>query len=288
MKCFGHLSKATIFPLLFLLVTSCGKGKTADIPTITPPPAASDADLTILPKDAGGVQTPVYLTNTIPYGYYVYTPSGYTNNQASYPLLVFLHGSGEVGNSMTTPNTIKRVLAHGPPELISKKNWSPKYPMLVVSPQCSSTFDPDSLNEFIKYIIKTYRVNTHRIYLTGLSLGGGGVFDYMTHYANNSSYVAAAVPMSAAFEKRTNLSYLVNVPIWTFVGQDDTVFPKLKYTIDLINQLKTTLKAKITVFPGIGHDCWDLAYAGTGKGSESKSYDAFNTNIYDWLFQYAK
>ena len=290
MKYFKILRKTTLMPLVFLLIiSSCGKDKAQQQPQpVPPPPPVSDADLKALPKDLGGVQTAVFLNNNIQYGYYVYTPSGYTNNQASYPLLVFLHGVGEEGNSMIDPNYLKRILTYGPPELIYKKNWSPKYPMIVVSPQSIKGFTPDSLHKFLQYIISTYRINTHRIYMTGLSLGGAGTFSYICNFPNNGSYVAAAIPMSAPYEKHTNINNLVKTPIWTFIGGNDVGFSKLTVTIDLINQLSPTYKAKITVFPGVGHNCWDLAYSGSGMGSESKSYDTFNTNIYDWLFQYAK
>ncbi len=290
MKYFKILGKTTLMPFVFLLIiSSCGKDKAQQQPQPVPnPPPVSDADLIALPKDLGGVQTPVFLTKNIKYGYYVYTPSGYTGNQANYPLLVYLHGSGDVGNSLTNPTDLKRILNYGPPQLIYNKKWSPKYPMIVVSPQSSVGFIPDSLNEFIKYVIKTYRINTHRIYLTGLSLGGGGTFSYITNYPNNGSYVAAAIPMSAPYEKHTNISNLVKIPIWTFIGGDDVNVLKLVTTIDLINQLSPTYKAKITVFPGVGHNCWDLAYSGSGMGRESKSYDAFNMSIYDWMFQYSK
>lgn len=289
MKYLENFKSFVLMSIAFLfIVSSCGKPKTPSVPPSPPTPPASVADLTSLPQDLGGLHTPVYLTSSIRYGYYVYTPSGYTNNQANYPLLVYLHGSGDVGNSLVNPADLNRILNYGPPQLIFKKKWSPKYPMIVVSPQSSGVFVADSLNEFIKYIIKTYRINTHRIYLTGLSLGGSGTFNYLTSYPNNGSYVAAAIPMSAAYEKHINISNLVKIPIWTFIGEDDVNASKLVTTIDLINQLNPTYKAKITIFPGVGHNCWDLAYSGSGMGKESKSYDAFNMSIYDWMFQYSK
>lgn len=287
MKQLKNLSKVTIFPLFFLFISSCGK-KSTDNPTTTPPPSGSDADLKSLPKDLGGVQTAVYLNSNIDFGYFIYTPSGYSSNQAYYPLLVFLHGVGEKGNSMLDHNVLSRLLIHGPPELISQKKWAPKYPMIVVSPQCVSYFDTAAMRNFMNYIIKTYRVNIHRIYFTGLSLGANGVFQYMTQYGDQS-YVAAAFPMSAAYENHPNIANLSNIPIWTFCGENDySIFPKLVMTIDDLNKFNPPVKAKITGFPGIGHDCWDLVYSGSGMGTEDKNYAPFNMSIYDWMFQYSK
>ncbi len=288
MKYFKNLGKGVCIPILFLfIVSSCGKDKT-NSPTPSSP-ATSDADLKALPKDLGGIQMPVLLNNTdnTSYGYYVYTPSGYQSNNTSYPLLIFLHGGGEVGNSLTTPGEINRVLAHGPPQMISQHRWAPTYPMIVVSPQTTTLgFKPAELNTFINYIISKYRINIHRVYLTGLSMGGGSAFHYIAAYPNG--YIAAAVPMSAALDKQVDHSPLKNFPLWSFCGGNDTPLPQLIATTNEILSFIPSIKPRLTVFPGVGHDCWDLVYSGSGMGSESKSYDTFNMSIYDWMFQYAK
>ena len=293
MNDFKNLGKTVLAPLFFLfIILSCTKDKTPSqqpsIPSL--PGSASDVDLKALPKDVGGVQTPVYLSNGVVYGHYIYTPSGYNSNQAYYPLLVYLHGSGDSGNSRINQGALKRVLNYGPPELINKKLWSPTYPMIVVSPQeVFKTFAPDSIHEFIKYIVSTYRINTHRIYLTGLSMGGISAYYYLSKYAK-TGFVAASVPMSVRFDinHQPDTSNLVNFPIWTFCGGADAQVQQSINIVNAINQLHPTLKAKLTIFPGVGHNCWDLAYSGSGIGKESKSYDAFNMDIYDWMFQYAR
>lgn len=277
--------------VLFLLfsLSCCNKPQSQNSSNSVPPPV-SNADLTILPKDVGGTHKPVYLTSNIPFGYYIYTPSGYDNNQASYPLLVCLHGGGERGNSMTNPDELKRVLYHGPPLLITQKTWAPRYPMIVASPQCSQYFDPALLNDFIKDLISRYRINTHRIYLTGLSMGGGGTFNYLATYSTKG-YVAAAVPMSGSFEgnvSATTYSNISKLPVWAFCGEADGALADLLTTINSINQYKPSLKPKLTVYPGLGHDVWEITYTGSGMGKESKSYDAFNMSIYDWMFGYSK
>lgn len=287
MKQLKNLSKVTIFPLLFLFISSCGKKSTTDNPTTTPPLNSSDADLKSLPKDQGGVQTAVYLNSKIDYGYFVYTPSGYNTTQDNYPLLIFLHGLGEVGNSMTNPGELNKLLVHGPPELISKNEWTPSYPMIVVSPQTTvNVFDPAKVNSFITYIVNHYHINKHRIYLTGLSLGGNGTYNYVYNYPDG--YVAAAVPMSAAYDKQLDYSKFKSTPLWTFCGGTDSPLRALKLTTDLINQHGNLVKAKLTVYPGVGHNCWDITYTGSGMGKEDKNYDPFRMSIYDWMFQYSK
>ncbi len=291
MKCFKNVKKAAVLLsviVILLSISSCKKNIIPQ-PITARPTAVSDADLKALPKDLGGIHTPVVLNNTdnTSYGYYVYTPSGYQSNSATYPLLIFLHGGGEIGNSMTAPGDLNKVLAHGPPQMINQHTWNPTYPMIVVSPQSSILgFKSTDLNNFIKKIISKYRINIHRVYLTGLSMGGGSTFHYLAAYPDG--YIAAAVPMSAAVDKQADYSILKNIPLWSFIGGDDGPLAQLIAATNGISNFKPTIKPKLTVFPGVGHNCWALVYSGSGMGTESKSYDAFNMNIYDWMFQYAK
>ncbi|MDZ7605708.1 MAG: hypothetical protein U5K79_09000 [Cyclobacteriaceae bacterium] len=153
-------------------------------------------DLSNLPEDTGGTHKANMLGSTdAPYGYYVYTPSSYGTENPEYPLMIFLHGSGEKGNSSTDPNKLLLVLRNGPPMMINKNSWKPSKPMIVVSPQChDGGWNAQKIHEFIGYCIKTYKVNPSRIYITGLSMGASGTFNYIGTYGN-SSYAAACVPI---------------------------------------------------------------------------------------------
>ena len=135
-----------------------------------------------LPIDSIGEHTPKILGSTeAPYGYYVYKPSYYDAiDEVVFPVLIFLHGSGEKGNSMDNAENLKMVLRNGPPKLIENKTWLPPFPMLVFSPQCHDNgWNADKLKEFTDYIIANYKVNVERIYLTGLSMGGYGSWAYI-------------------------------------------------------------------------------------------------------------
>ncbi|MDQ6764136.1 MAG: hypothetical protein M3015_16125 [Bacteroidota bacterium] len=295
------LKKTAWIPVIFLLVSSsCNKNKTFSQPDqsnqSSPPAQVSDADLKALPKDLGGTHTPVVLNatdNTI-YGYYLYKPYGYDASTSYYPLLISLTGGGVEGNSMTNPSDLNKILGGGIQSMIKNNAWAPKpaaprYPMLVITPQITSpmqSYSPDNLHAFIKSVISKYRVNIHRIYMTGLSTGGSDAFKYVQYYPNG--YVAAIVP-TAGVGPSTNFPAYKNFPIWAFVGQNDTKkYISLLPHIDSINKYSTTIKAKITVYPGVGHNCWDMTYNGSGMGSEDPNFDPFNMSVYDWMFQYAK
>jgi len=266
-----------LLPLLvsvLLLLTSCKKEDMTNY-----------NNLSNLPTDKGGMHVANILgANAAPYGYYIYTPS---ESGPDYPLLVFLHGAGEKGNSSTNPETLKIVLRNGPPKMIENKTWQPTYPMIVVSPQCHEAgWNAAKIHQLIKFLIKTYHVNTKRIYVTGLSMGGYGTFSYLTT-TGDSCYAAAAVPICGG-GTTSQVEKMKHIPLWAFHGDDDKTVYMVNSTsmIDAINAKSPPVKAKLTIYPGVGHDSWSRTYDGTGMGTERADYDPFNMQIYDWMFQY--
>ncbi len=258
--------------------------------TTATPSAASVLDA--LPKDTGGKHTAVKLgSNASPYGYYIYTPSAYTATGPKFPLLIFLHGSGEIGNSSTDVKVLDKILVNGPPKLIKAGQWHPKYPMVVASAQChESWWDRDKLKKFTEFIMATYRVDTVRIYMTGLSMGGYGTWDQLTKFGGKA-HITAAVPISGGgamnpiWTKRAS-----QFPIWAFHGEaDHTVLPDYdKQMWSGINALNPNVRMKLTMYAGVGHDAWTRTYSGSGINTGEAGYDQFNMDIYSWMFQYAK
>ena len=272
--------KNALYVLLVLTTTiliSCKKDDMND-----------DTNLENLPIDTGGLHNAYPLGQTSAYyGFYAYTPSAYLKSSAKYPLLVFLHGAGEQGNSKTDAKILDIVLRNGPPKLIEGKKWKPKYPMIVVSPQChDGGWNAIKVHQFIKYLIDNYQVNTERIYITGLSMGGFGTYSYLTTIGD-SCYVAAAVPICGG-GSTYNVKAMKHIPVWAFHGDADLTV-NVAGSINMINAINAVnppVKAKLTIYPGVGHDSWSKTYDGSGMGSERSDYDAFNMSIYDWMFQY--
>ena len=248
-------------------------------------------NLSNLPLDTGGIHSSHILTEgNAPYGYYAYQPAGYDDdNDSMYPLLIFLHGSEENGNSLKHPEYLERILVNGPPKMIENGNWSPQYPMLVISPQCHDDgWQADKMKRFVEFIIEKYKVNERRIYITGLSMGAFGCFSYVGKFGDES-HVAALVPICGGgnTEQAENFK---NIPVWAFHGESDaTVAPsKSKNMIEAINSINPTEKAKITLYPDVAHDSWTYTYEGTGMGKENAAYDAFNSDIYTWMLTHEK
>ncbi|RAV97936.1 carboxylesterase family protein [Pseudochryseolinea flava] len=278
-------------------LAGCGGSDSDADPT---PSGGTDTELSALPKDTGGQHVAQVLGSTqASLGFYVYLPSGYTGGSASYPLLVFLHGKSERGDGTSTKAVLDKVLANGPPKLIKGGTWNPKYPMIVVSPQFHGTTgsannwgggDPSHLKNFIKFMVDNYRVNPKRIYLTGMSHGGNGVYDYLSLEDDATGYIAAAAPV-AAYGAKKGFNKANDTPIWSFVGdQDESNFEStLNYVNEYNAQLpKPAVKARLSVFKDAGHDVWTRTYSGSGIGTASSEYDAFDKSVYDWMFQYKR
>src|SRR5690606_13064970 len=107
-----------------------------------------------------------------------------------FPLMIFLHGLGEIGSNLD------QLLNYGPPKLIRWGDWPASRPFVVISPQTPSSFggswNPDLVNEVIDQVVARYRIDESRIYVTGTSLGGNGTWNYATKYPDRA---AAIVPI---------------------------------------------------------------------------------------------
>ncbi len=160
-----------------------------------------------------GVQRPVYLDNTdAPYGFYEYLPVGYDTDQSKkFPLILFLHGAGEKGNGNSQ---LKTVIMHGPSKLIGKGR---PFNAIVVSPQSPTWWNNNTLDTYLKWLEANYRIDSYRIYVTGLSMGGGGTWNLAKAYPER---FAAIVPICGAASV-SSPEKLINLPIWAFHNRGD-------------------------------------------------------------------
>jgi dienelactone hydrolase len=256
--------------------TSTNPGDT----TTTPPVTDDKGILKAMPRG----------TDAAPYGYYVYTPEAYATDTLKYALLIYLHGSDETGDSQGSPAELDKVLGAGPPKMIDTKHWAPSHSMVVIAPQChEGWWDREHVRTFIRFVSTTYRVDTTRIYLTGISMGGNATIDQLNSYDDNQ--IAAAVPMgSGGVMNDLFTQRMAAVPLWFFHGEEDQrVLPEYVMTVvPAINALSPDVRAKLTLYPGVGHECGEMTYTGSGMGKEDPSFTAFSMDIYTWMYQYTK
>jgi predicted peptidase len=168
------------------------------------------------------------------------------------PLIVFLHGSGERGNNL------ELVKAHSP---FTYKNLI-KENVAILAPQCpaNSWWDTETLYQLIREIQAKYKIDTSRIYLTGLSMGGWGTWKLAMEHPE---MFAAIAPVCAPSDRvmEANAEQFKNIPIRIFHGgNDDIVSP-----INSINMYQAVKKvnptASLTIFPDDNHNSWDSTYS---------------------------
>ncbi len=211
--------------------------------------------------DAAGVQKPARLEVTVPVemDYLLYLPKDYEKKD-SWPLLLFLHGAGERGNNL---DLVKK---HGPPKMIANGH---EFPFIVVSPQCpkDSRWVPTPLIALISDLESRYRVDSDRIYVTGLSMGGFGTWS-LASYAPDR--FAAIAPICGGGE-RWAAKQIAQLPIWTFHGTADKAVPVERSEVMIEALKRAGGKPKLTLYPDVGHDSWTQTYN--------------NPELYEWLLE---
>jgi len=182
------------------------------------------------------------------------------NQKDKFPLMVFLHGSGERGTDL---------------ELV--KNHSPftfqhliTSPIAILAPQCPENvwWDTEALYQLVVEISKKYNVDKSRIYLTGLSMGGWGTWKLAEEHPE---MFAAVAPVCAPIDRMMlfNAEKLKDTPVKIYHGAlDDVVSPT--QSIDIYQKLKETNKTvELIIFPNDNHNSWDSTYS--------------NPQFYEWL-----
>lgn len=184
--------------------------------------------------------------------YYLYFPENYTTKpEEQFPILLFLHGGGESGD------TLGALKKNGPPKLITQGK---QFPFLILAPQNphkKKWWNTGAVNQLLDSIVSNNRVDKKRIYLTGLSRGGGAAWEMAVQYPEKFAALAvvcgmAPVPYASWIDK--------NMPIWVFHGEEDKSIP-ISESENMVNRLKIMgHDVKFTRYPGVGHDSWVKAY----------------------------
>ncbi len=188
-----------------------------------------------------------------------------------YPLIIFLHGSGERGNDNEAQLKWGVINFADDEEMIM-------HPAFVIAPQCpanlswasftdnknveemrlqpSSSKPMELLMGLIHKLMKNPAIDTNRIYITGLSMGGFGTYDAIER---NPNLFAAAVPDCGGGDL-LKAPLIAHVPIWIFHGAEDAAVNPA-FSIKMADALiKAGAHPGITMYPETGHFSWLAAY----------------------------
>ena len=210
--------------------------------------------------------------------YRLLQPKNYDKTK-KYPLVLFLHGAGERGDDN------KAQLVHGMTDFASDDVMD-KHPAFVIAPQCpegkrwvevdwgsDSHSMPDIPSEplslcldLIESAQQEFSIDPDRVYVTGLSMGGYGVWDALQR---RPVTFAAAIPICGGGDPALVKSFN-HVPIWCFHGADDTAVKPAR-SRQMIDALQASGgEPKYTEYEKVGHNSWAQTYA--------------NREVLDWLF----
>lgn len=194
-----------------------------------------------------------------------------------------MHGAGERGNNNEIQLTHIDVV-------FGSEDFRRDFPCFILLPQCAennrwvevdwdlpSHTIPQSMSVPLKLTmtvllrtIHKYNIDTNRIYVTGLSMGGYGTWDIIARFPE---IFAAAVPICGGGDENT-AEIIYDIPIWAFHGAKDRLVP-VSRTQNMINAIKAQGGTpKYTEFPDLGHLSWNAAYATEG--------------LWEWLFSQKK
>ncbi|HUQ65360.1 MAG TPA: dienelactone hydrolase family protein [Flavitalea sp.] len=234
----------------------------------------------------------VFRTGKDSLNYRIMYPSGYNVNK-KYPVILFLHGAGERGADN------EKQLVHGA-KLFADSANRVKYPAFVIFPQCPENDfwakiereqapGTDTLGGFkfisegtigkslglvvklIDSFAKTPQVNTTKIYLGGLSMGGMGTFELLWR---KPRFFAAGFPICGGGDPSKVESYARNFPVWVFHGGSDPVVAVSNSRL-MVNVLSAAgANVKYSEYAGVGHDSWTNAFA--------------EPELLEWLFKQQK
>lgn len=245
--------------------------------------------LNSIAQDLNNYEKGTFIKGKDSINYRILLPENFDDTK-KYPVLFFLHGSGERGND----NQLQ--LTHGAKLFLKPENRK-QFPAIVVFPQCSTESYWSNVNivtgttgkrEFLfqekgkptksmnallalvdSFLEKKY-VDKQRVYVGGMSMGGMGTYEILRRKPRT---FAAAFTICGG-DHVANVQKYRKIPLWIFHGEKDDVVP-VTFSTTIADQLKVLGKpAKLTLYPNANHNSWDAAFAEPG--------------LLPWLFSHQK
>lgn len=287
------------------IVTSLAAGTYVFELQITHTDASTDKDTVIV-----STQTQTAVSNPSPEiistigGYYESLPVNYNEDTTKrFPLLMFLHANAEMGNGTTE---LPELLVSGPPKLLNEGKFpatvilgGQQFSFIVVSPQLkNSSSVVSAAKAMIDYAVNKYRVDTNRIYITGIGLGGLASWRFAGYSLEYADRLAACLLVRPNIDTLTgsssNPTPIIaynsvggsDLPFWVTHASGDNVAAPWKATalVDSVNSRNPDPLAKLTMFSTASGivDAWTKTYDPASK------FWSDSINVYQWMLSYQR
>lgn len=194
-------------------------------------------------------------------GYQLFVPDSYSDAaKGPFPLILFLHGIRKRGSDL-------RLLDDYGLLDIAVRDGS--FPYIVVAPQCpADTAWPEhrsTIEALLREVMDEERVDPGRVYATGFSMGGHGVWDLAVH---TNGLFAAFVPLAGWYEPAA-APRLQAVPVWAFHGDEDDTVP-VQRAEELVQAIRASGGSlRFTKYSGLKHQIMEATYT--------------DPDLYEWL-----
>jgi len=269
--------------VMLIFLSSCKKDLVATPEdSIQAETVSSDATANDVVETAAPVWTSVkYNVNSNVAGFWQGVPARYNLTTKKYPLILFIHGIGELGTTLTRMNCC------GLPRHLYNKTFPANFNIgganhsfIVIAPQFKVRPTAAQMQSVIDYAKRRWRIDETRVYVTGLSMGGGSTWDYSAVYGQNA---AAIVPVCGGTKPTTTMASQIaskNLPIWGLYSSADAVVP-VQWGRDFFSWIDSrnsayASKTKLTIWTDVSHNStWGRAFNPTTK------VDGYS--IYQWM-----
>lgn len=197
------------------------------------------------------------------YDFWVYTPTDYYYSLETTPVVMFLHGASLCSKDMN------RSRRYGPLDAIVRGR---QIDALVIVPQNpGGAWNPDKLNDILEWTKKNYAIDSTRVYVLGMSLGGYGTMDFAAAYPDK---IAAAMALCGGCSAKDK-SGLGRLPLWIIHGTGDRAVP-VKQSQTVVKQLQDTNNDKRLRFDWL---------RGASHGALARIL--YMRKTYEWLFSHS-
>lgn len=251
--------------LIIILITTFSCNKSNDISESNNAiPSSNNVD----PREKNKIKFSQYSS---PLDQRVHKFATYVPNQSldPKPLIIFLHGAGDVNREFTYMGPLKEIA-----------EYNRKFDFIIASIHNDyNGWRPDVVHEFLGLIKRSYKVDNSRIYITGMSMGAFGTFNYAITYPED---MTAIVPLAGGVSApyMPNVCNLKDIPTWAFHSIDDTRVPyqRSKSAIDAIANCNGSIVPILTTYDNnYDHSISEITYHG------NEGHD-----IYSWMLQQVK
>ena len=196
------------------------------------------------------------------YDFWLYLPDDYNDTVPEKPLVVFLHGRSLCGRNLAN------VRRYGCIDAVERGR---KIDAVIVAPQTQNTWKPDKVHEVYNWVKTHYAIDTTRVYVLGMSLGGYGTINYTASYPET---VAAAMALCGGASIK-GLCGLNEVPLWIIHGTADKDVP-LYCSQKVVNEMVQCGDTSRLLFDKL-----------RGEAHSKLARIFYLEQTYDWLFSHS-